>query len=170
MKCDEAKPYCRRCTTTGRKCDGYSILETPTANSRLASTALIASPSACPSFETLGGEKERYSFHFFRQTTTSQLSGFCSDDFWDKLILQASHHEPVIRHAVIALGAMHERFLTRNGLITASDPYLYLNEFALQQYSLAIKRLLEPLHLQEKLAVDVCLIACVLFACFEVRT
>lgn len=46
---------------------------------------------------------------------------------------------------------------------------LYLDEFALQQYSLALKHLLKPFSRREKQAVDICLVACVLFACFEVR-
>ena len=28
-KCDEEKPFCRRCTSTGRKCDGYAHLSPP---------------------------------------------------------------------------------------------------------------------------------------------
>jgi hypothetical protein len=122
-----------------------------------------------PPVELLGGEKQRRGFHFFRSTTAFQLSGFCGDEFWDKLILQVSHHEPAIRHAVIALGSLHERFLKHNGLVSRCDPLLYLDEFALQEYSLAIRSLFEQFSHQDKPGVDVCLVSCVLLASFEVR-
>ena len=171
MKCDEAKPYCRKCTSTGRKCDGYPVIETPSGPSISTpdSEALVQLQPCAPPLEFVGSEKERRSFHFFRTTTASQLSGFCGDGFWDTLILQASHHEPGIRHAVIALGSLHERFIKHNGLTSRSDRLLYLDEFALQQYSLAIRCLFDQFSRLDKPAVDVCLVSCVLFACFEVR-
>lgn len=172
MKCDEAKPNCRKCTSTGRKCDGYPVLETTPADSFWSAsdskTLAILSPCG-PPLDLLGGGKQRHSFHFFRSITASQLSGFCGDGFWDKLVLQASHHEPAIRHAVIALGSLHGRFIRHNGLLSRCDPLLHLDEFALQEYSLAIKCLYEQFSRQDKPAVDVCLVSCVLFACFEVR-
>lgn len=171
MKCDEAKPYCRKCTSTGRKCDGYRTLETQSDSVGTASAEALTHWSPCvPPIELLGGEKQRRAFHFFRSTTAFQLSGFCGDGFWDKLILQASHHEPAIRHAVIALGSLHERFLKHNGLLSRCDPLLYLDEFALQEYSLAIKSLFGQFSSLEKPPVDVCLVSCVLFACFEVTS
>lgn len=134
------------------------------------SEALIQWPLSAPPVELFGSDKERRSFHFFRTTTAYQLSGFCGDGFWDKLILQAAHHEPSVRHAVIALGSLHERFIKHNGLTSRSDPLLHLDEFALKQYSLAIRSLFDEVSAQEKpAAVDICLVTCVLFACFEVR-
>jgi len=43
------------------------------------------------------------------------------------------------------------------------------NSFALEHYNLAIRDLLVPLAQNKKRGVDVCLIACLLFTCFEVR-
>lgn len=170
MKCDEAKPCCRKCTSTGRKCDGYPELDAsivPSISTSPQGTLARLAPSV-PPLEFLQSERERHAFHFFRVTTASQLSGFCGDGFWDNLILRASHHQAAIRHAVIALGSLHERFITHNGLVSRCDPLLYLDEFAIQQYSLAIKFLFEQFSRQDKPAVDVCLVTCVLFACFEV--
>jgi hypothetical protein len=174
VKCDETKPFCRKCTSTGRKCDGYPVLEIPDKPAEESglispSKALMQWPLSAPPVELFGSDKERRSFHFFRITTAYQLSGFCGDGFWDKLILQATHHEPSIRHAVIALGSLHERFIKHNGLTSRSDPLLYLDEFALRQYSLAIRSLFDEAPGREKpAAVDICLVTCVLFACFEV--
>jgi hypothetical protein len=36
------------------------------------------------------------------------LPGIFDPTFWTRLVLQATHHEPAIRHAVIVLGALHE--------------------------------------------------------------
>ncbi|KAH4069175.1 hypothetical protein HBH98_012240 [Parastagonospora nodorum] len=33
VKCDEEKPFCKRCTSTGRTCDGYDVTFRPPSNS-----------------------------------------------------------------------------------------------------------------------------------------
>ena len=100
---------------------------------------------------------------FFRTRTVPQLSGFFISDFWDRWVLQLTHHEPAIRHAVIALGAQHARFVAAESLTHEKIE----GDFALQQYGWAIKELVKPAASSE--LRDVCLISCVLFACFEVR-
>jgi hypothetical protein len=100
--------------------------------------------------------------------TVPQLSGMYEEVFWKRMVLQATHHEPAIKHAIIALGSLHERFLTYDGLISRSHPKLYYDDFALQQYNLSIKSLIEPFSQKKPQSVDVCLISCILFSCFEV--
>jgi len=163
VKCDETLPSCDKCTSTGRKCDGYprQTTETPPEISK----AIIRAPST--SF--LGTTKERRSFSFFQARTAPQLSGFFDGDFWERLLLQASHHELCIRHAIIALGSLHERFERDNGLVVQSDANGWSDGFALQHYNQAIKHLMEPLS-RKAHSIDVCLIASILFACLEVYT
>jgi hypothetical protein len=36
------------------------------------------------------------------------FSGIFDPSFWTRLVPQATHHEPAIRHAGIALGALHD--------------------------------------------------------------
>ncbi len=67
-----------------------------------------------------------------------------------------------MRHAVIAIGSMHE-LLERGAVIKDVDKI-----FALDQYNLAIRELLLPLSRGGERGVDVCLISCILFICFEV--
>jgi hypothetical protein len=117
--------------------------------------------------------QERRSFEFFCQRTVPELSGaFDNDEFWQRLLLQATHHEPAIRHAAVAVGALHERF---ENSVDANLTFK-LNEkktqdaFALQQYSKAIKALLGPQEVQGKQAADVPLMTCVLFIYFEVSS
>jgi hypothetical protein len=121
-----------------------------------------------PTVTIAGSQKERRSFHFFQQKTAFQLSGSFEDAFWERYVLQATHHEPSIRHAIIALGALHERFEQDNGLVVQSDERGWSDDFALKNYNLAIKYLVEPFSRGCQQALDVCLILSILFACFEV--
>lgn len=77
-------------------------------------------------------------------------------------MLQTAHHESAVRHAVVALGAIHE-LSEQKTQISDID-----KAFALEQYNFAIRDLLAPLSRNEKRGVDVCLIACIIFANFEV--
>lgn len=57
VKCDETKPECRRCTTTGRKCDGYTSL----------------SSSVIP-FEIFSSSQELRSFKYFCEKTSLEIT------------------------------------------------------------------------------------------------
>jgi hypothetical protein len=172
VKCDEARPSCQRCVSTGRKCDWYTeqIRKPSSIVSSISDTsnAQLINLARSPSTAINGTEKEARSFHFFCQKTAPQLTGFFGDDLWEYLILRASHHEPAIRHAVIALGSLHERFIEHDGMVAKSKTELYRDDFALREYTVAIKFLVWPLMDQKQQSVDVCLIACILFTCFEV--
>lgn len=119
-------------------------------------------------FQTQGSNEERRCFDFFLNRTTSQLSGFWVSDFWGCFILQAAHHQPAIRHAVLALGSLHERFEAGDRSVVSPIWDKGEGGFALQQYNQAIQQLIKPTSEGEQ-AIDVCLIACLLFACFEVK-
>lgn len=92
--------------------------------------------------------------------TCPQLAGFFGSDFWETLVLRAAHHEPAVRHGLIALGSLHEHQALRPGDHAT---------FALEQYNFAIRGLLSPSSENGRPSADICLITCVLFICFEVR-
>ena len=75
------------------------------------------------------------------------------------------HHEPAIRHAAIALGALHEGFTLHDNYLSGKAGE---DDFAVQQYVKSLGSLLEPTKGNGKQAVDVALVTCVLFICFEV--
>jgi hypothetical protein len=165
VKCDEVHPFCNACTSTGRKCDGYGLnKELPQESSSKSLVVLSQSPST----GFLGTENERRSFYFFQHNTTSQLSGFFGDDFWERLLLQAALHEPSIRHSLLALGSLHSQFDPDHGLITQNSTNGWTDDFALKNYNQAINILIEPLSQKGQQAIDVCLICSILFACIEV--
>lgn len=54
--------------------------------------------------------RRRGGFDFFVRNTAVELSGYYDPSFWEKLILAASVQKSSLRHAVIAIGALHEDF------------------------------------------------------------
>ena len=171
IKCDERKPCCIRCTSTGRKCDGYAPLE----KSKERKQPSVTSSGHCsiihqrnPNIEIFGDQAERRSFCFFRDRTAPQLAGLFASEFWDCLLPLSAHHQPAIRHAVVALSALHERFENNDNSILSSNSDVAQGGFALQQYNCAIGCLIKSVKDGEDQSVDVALIACILFACFEV--
>jgi hypothetical protein len=134
---------------------------------KAAPDAFSAALSQSPSIGFLGTEKERRSFHFFRQKTTFQLSGFFGSDFWETILLQAALHEPSIRYAIVALGSLHAKSEQDNGLLVQSTSG-WTDNFALKNYSQAIKIVVESLSREGRQTIDVYLICSILFACLEV--
>lgn len=171
IKCDEGRPECVKCTSTGRKCDGYLRGNQGSANVALppsGANKYLSPLAVTPSLHDLGSEQERRSFYFFCSRTVVRLSGFFVAGFWNRWVLQAFHHEPAIRHAVIALGSIHERFDGGDVSVLGSNRDATRGGFALEQYNHAIQNLIEPGAKGKRPPFDVCLISCVLFACFEV--
>jgi hypothetical protein len=185
VKCDETIPECRRCISTGRKCEGYPHVaaltpagDTPevSQNTTLDSSPRSPSPNSAalivtrsPSLQITGTKEERWSFYFFQHKIASQLSGFYGETFWDKQILRATHYEPCIKHAIIALGSLYERCeKTVGGALSRYVSGSSDGDFALREYNTAIRLLVVPFQHNKSAPLDVCLMACILFACFEV--
>ncbi|KAL4937820.1 hypothetical protein BDV06DRAFT_215607 [Aspergillus oleicola] len=173
VKCDEAKPHCVRCTSTGRKCDGYGSSFRPRPTNR----DLIQRPIL---FTIPGTEREKRSFQFFYERTVPSLAGYCGSGFWNRLVLQVSQHEKAVWHALIALGSLHENFENDKMIPGLWFSRRGWDSFAVREYLFAIRALLGAPGSNEgsnpnqgamwsaNLPVDVCLISCILFACFEV--
>ena len=133
-----------RCTSTGRKCDGYEFAKDqditklssststapptslpPTASSqitrktsRLPPEVFIRSSTPTTSYLTQvfnGTVQERRAFHRFKYRTVPAFAGGSETEFWTSLVLRAATAEPVIREAVIALGTLHEDYETNQG-------------------------------------------------------
>ncbi|KAB8301097.1 hypothetical protein EYC80_003008 [Monilinia laxa] len=96
------------------------------------------------------------------QRNCSQLAGFFGSNFWERIVPQSAHYQSAIRHAVIALDSIHELSERKTTILDVDKA------FALEQYNFVIRDLLVPLSRNEKRDVDVCLIACILIASFEV--
>lgn len=116
MKCDESKPCCLRCVSTGRKCDGYGILialpkhitfkSLPSNNSNNGGqywSNIQPKPAlTLLSFPNLSNSQFRV-FELFRSQTVHEIAGVRSYGFWNKVVLPACYSEPAILHASLAL-------------------------------------------------------------------
>ena len=167
VKCDEEKPACSRCLKSGRQCDGYSVDgrrpdQDPLQIVHWQSNALAIHPI---SVDIAGSRKERRAFYFFRDNSAASFRGFFESSFWDQLVLQASHTEPGIRHAVIALGALHENVQLEEGTLLKSE--IPSDSFALQQCNKAIGHLKRDISSSGLHSKQMLLMSCIIFICFE---
>jgi hypothetical protein len=117
------------------------------------------------SVDVAGEEEERRAFHFFRSNSVMTLQGYFDSEFWSRLVLRASHTAPTIRHAVIALGSLHETTQNKDSAVLRSGKAY--NKFALQQCNKAIASLNQELSIKGQQSIEVLLMSCVMFVCFE---
>ncbi|KIM95570.1 hypothetical protein OIDMADRAFT_33665 [Oidiodendron maius Zn] len=159
IKCDEEQPNCGQCTRGRRICDGY-VNSSPAGHELKYFSTLLTTSGV---HTLLGTDQERRCFDYFCRRTVAQLSGSFDSAFWDQLLLQATHHEPAVWHAVVALGSLHQNFEQRHISMKRED-----DVFAVKQYVKAIGFVLMPVRDRGKQAADVALMTCILFICFEI--
>lgn len=124
---------------------------------------------------------ESRSFDFFRTTVATKLGGFFDSSFWTRDVLQAAHHEPSIRHAVVALASLGETLLLTNherNLDVCENNYEAKRSlprsrspspgtFAIRQHEKAVATLLQRIQDGNKSSPEIVLITCALLICFE---
>lgn len=176
VKCDETKPSCNRCTSTGRKCDGYQFsrehtypweaLSAPPPEPQASQSQLFLPSSISVTFP--GDAKERRIFHRFQVCTVPAFAGSSELQFWESLVLQVGQQEPVVRSAIVALGTLHEDYQLRKGKYSQdliNDPSY---QQALSLYGRALRQLNERLYEADRTSAKLALISSILFTCFEV--
>ena len=163
VKCDEGKPTCSNCDRTGRKCDGYGPRP-----SQQAQGLVPSNPNASLGVTLPGTSIERRHFNYFQHRTASDLAGHFNSGFWSQLVPQVSHCEPAVRHAVLALGSLHET-LNNNGQEFGTRPLsISGRETSLQQYDKAVTALRARMGSEDESNIlEVALICCALFNSFE---
>ncbi|KAH8682826.1 hypothetical protein BGZ60DRAFT_368780 [Tricladium varicosporioides] len=179
IKCDEAKPNCSRCTSTGRKCDGYKDAPIPRPKRDAAHNERIVrrpSPNIAPqrqvTLPTFDGSQQLQSFEFFVSCTCSVSPMYFGADFWSNRVLQLSLSEPAIRYALCSLSSLHRTIRERDAPRprSGSSNTTYYKTFSLQQYAIAVKhtqRLLAESSTGNQDAIVKGLVACILFICYE---
>jgi hypothetical protein len=174
VKCDESRPACHRCISTGRVCDGYGIwggggnfysYQQPIISSK-DGHAVLRPPV---SVSVLGlGTKEKGYFEWFKCRTVTKLPGSFASSFWTRLLFQASLSEEAVLHAVLALSSVH-----KGGVINADGQKKIDNildeqeQFTLRHYVKAISHLQPHFSVQDRASFRVPLITCVVFVCLE---
>lgn len=188
IKCDEQKPHCRNCTSTGRKCEGY-VGSTTVENKELWDFFLDKSHGqwTCLGLYRLSpraftdSASERRAFEYFKFKVVPEVCGVFSADYWQQLALQLGESEPIVRHALLALSAVYEKYhknrqeeMDLNSKPTGiwrvfqkpTITTIPLSEFALQQYNKAIQLLNNRISSGEP-SLNVILMTCVIFICLE---
>ena len=158
VKCDEQKPHCFRCTSTGRKCDGYRSETIPSQPGHHLHNISLVLP---------GSPKERRAFEFFRNCTAPEFFGYFPDEFWQRNVLQASLSHSPLWHGIVALGSLHEGYKTSlqlgANLMTGPD------YFTLRQHTKALSDLSKTLSGGSQ-QTPLALMSCIVFSCFNSMT
>lgn len=176
VKCDEHKPICRRCSSTGRRCefqrassvDIYSPARISLEQNRGAlninfTENLLSAPIA--------RNQERRAFHFFFHKISPLLAGTLDADLWRGAVLQISRSQPAIWDAVNAISCLYEHPQFSDTPPVApiikrpiTDPN---HRLALSWYSRALSNIRNQLQKQHTLDPTVALLSCILFICIE---
>lgn len=111
-----------------------------------------------PSFDT---SDQVRAFEWYRQRSVKMLSGELGTGFWGNVIIKASVSEPAVRHALLAVSALHETVEARDG----RDVYPS-RRLAYSEYGKAIA-CLRSWSSRSYQSSALPLLVCVLFVCFE---
>ena len=168
VKCDEGFPTCRRCVSTGRVCDGYSVWGG--GGNRYESRQAIAIleldvPLAPPYAKQVAGRVGEALFDWYRCRTATKIPGAFFSNFWTILLPQASHTEPAILHAVLALSATHWDGTMGRKVGTDTPPKM--ERFTLEHYNQAIHYLNDKPPAQASSSRRVALITCLVFIAID---
>ncbi|KAJ5332711.1 transcriptional regulator family: Fungal Specific TF [Penicillium brevicompactum] len=157
IRCSEEKPYCSKCTSTGRQC-AYS-----------ASGPQRALVSPIPQWHA--GQRERRAFEFYFHRAGPALAGILDLTFWNGTVLQMCRLEPAVWDAVISLSTLYQRppinDETPFSLIhsPAAVRHAYHQE-ALVWYSRSLAALQQRIN-QGVVDIAISTITCILFIAIE---
>ncbi|CAG7563124.1 unnamed protein product [Fusarium equiseti] len=170
VKCDEGRPACQRCLSTGRICDGYGIWgggsQALTAKAKHMHMHMHIPATAF----TLLNPHEKLYFDWFKCRTSTKISATFSSGFWSTLVFQAGSKEPAVLHALLALSSAHKKGVVEMGIDRDSLEAEAINQqeqFTLQQYVKAIGHLQPHFSARDRASCRVALITCVVFVCLE---
>ncbi|KAK1633410.1 hypothetical protein BDP81DRAFT_380514 [Colletotrichum phormii] len=154
VKCDEAKPECTRCSSTGRICDGYA----DPARAVSDQPRLLKTQSMFPSIT----RQEGRALQFFCELVGPNLPGTTDPYFWTHLVMQFSRYEPAVRHSIVAISSLYEDVVrVQDSPFDVGNEQIQNNTLALRHYNAAINQL----TVMENQGLV--LLVCLLFICIE---
>ncbi|KAK0610830.1 hypothetical protein B0T14DRAFT_487311 [Immersiella caudata] len=169
IKCDQSRPSCDKCRSTGRICDGYSPSSFFAVDLNLDGTGgtiiqnmhrhmppslgpLLALPTAGPAQDE--------TMHFFEHVSVLHVDEYYPSEPWRNTIMLFSQTAPPVRHAALALALMHRSY--RHQAVSPS-----LEHSPLFHYNRAIQLLLQQPESNSPEATAITLLTCYLFICFD---
>ncbi|KAL2816297.1 hypothetical protein BJX63DRAFT_143379 [Aspergillus granulosus] len=169
VKCDEAKPECVQCQQTGRKCDGYDTASQTQLRKRIAERHRPLDRDLVGADHRLllrqETRTERRYLDFFYAQTSLAFAGFYDSKLWSYLIPQLGEHEPSIRHAMTAIGAIHSR-VQNPQLLMSTENSAPTEWFVIEEYNKSIQALTKSLA-SANASLDLVLTSCCLFVGLE---
>lgn len=170
MKCDENRPVCKRCHSTGRVCDGYGVWGGGGNFYGSRQTQLIT-PTILPytTLQSLSWDEKR-TFEWYKCRVKSKVHGLFVLTFWETVLIQVALSEPAVLHAVLTISRVHE-----NGVHLYAMPRserrthgsVDNRNFILKHYTKAIGYLQSHLCINDRTSARLALMTCVMFVCLE---
>ncbi len=151
IKCDEAKPRCRRCTRVGRQCRGYIsrkawIFEPGNGSKGCLSSV---SPTVAMPSDGLGTGSERRSLQFFCDLIVPSMATWqftrSAQDFWLHYVRQSIQSTKVVRLLAIALASRLEDSMAPEDCRSRGSCQQYINGLS------ALTRVEEPINTETTL-------------------
>ena len=189
-KCGEEKPSCKRCTSTGRTCDGYESTQSRPYTLKTESSPDSAidlsfdrteesadlstshpvvththAPTLCrpPKSDWFTTDDDFYCFDYFRNRTGPAVSAYFDSKIWRTWMVRACFLHPAALQAAAAVGASHRRF----ELGISSEAFQFC-AIADRQYCKALKHLARDLQSDHFLGSEVVMMVSLLLATFEI--
>ncbi|THY15800.1 hypothetical protein D6D02_03043 [Aureobasidium pullulans] len=177
VKCDEGRPDCRNCVSTGRTCDGYhsGVPSREMASQRpllpaSASPPTIVTISRLPSSSTFSTTLEDHnSFQFFIQHIVAGLKLISPTHEWITLSLQLAVTEPAVYFAIAACGSVANIRLAKNYHCYFAPPSPVKQKINLRQYCKATAALQKYIDraASGQASIEPVLLCCLLFVSYE---
>ncbi|KAM0816702.1 putative C6 zinc finger protein [Seiridium cardinale] len=151
IRCDEGRPQCFRCLSTGRRCDGYL----PAAPGTYSWSQLLHLETA-PIQAALDAEPHIISY--FRHVVAPSISGPLDSHLWTSVVMQISSQQAAAKHAVLAISSLYK---TMNINEVVSPCHAREDALVARHYNEAIVQLRT---VQDQ---DTVLLVCILFICID---
>lgn len=170
IKCDEGKPSCGRCLSTGRKCDGYETLfrnvttgPVQTDMGRAGSPLIIYRPNSTTS---TADDVEKLA-HLFKMKNRGSDIGYHVEA---EAVLTAVA-DPAIRHALISLDVLYKAFQAHGYIVVKPNVIGHANvERGIEEYNKAVSNLSPRLVGEPSPTfIRTSLLCCQMFIGIEVR-
>lgn len=173
MKCDETRPSCRNCVSTGRRCEGPVAPQVQFIQDRPLSRS-NSPPTLVPEVSLLApthADYERRAVDYFVNRGAPIFAGAFDASFWIDLVPRLAQSRDFVWDAVVSISCLLEHVPYENLVTTFEQNYPYKitnkhHQQALKFYNRAItsvRRLADRDELDESVAV----LSCVLFASVE---
>ncbi|KIW05012.1 uncharacterized protein PV09_04169 [Verruconis gallopava] len=173
VKCDESRPSCSRCTSSGRTCDGYGIwgggdnrnahVKRLTGFSSAKALTVLSPTSGMTSLLSSLTAPEKRCFEWFTTRTIRKIPGPFALKYWDRLVVQACLTDSAVMHAVLAVGYVHSGGIEceRGGNPAAQQ------QLVLQHYSKSIAQLQPHFSSNDRTCLRITLITCIAYISLE---